>query len=199
MSIQRRFKQAGVSIEIIIAIALSVVALFFILGLFSDNLHTMATTGKLAQMNNNNETKTQFAEGNPTKTEINVQLVGDQGTLAWYNAQAKATIEQLGAKTTPLTDQEKIDLAKALTIFGDTSANWGSNALSQSPTLPNGYNYLNFGISNGIKIDYDLCQTQYPPNHSTPGNALSWPDGGYNQDIGQANLNNARALDSLSW
>ena len=186
-----------VSIEIILSIALSVVALFFILGLFSDNLHTMATTGKLAQMNNNNETKTQFAEGNPTKTEINVQLVGDQGTLAWYNAQAKATIEQLGAKTTPLTSQELTDLARALTIFADTSLNnWGPDALS-STQLPDGTSYFNFGFNapNNIKVTYsaiDGYKTSYL------GKSIRWSTGGYSYK-GHADIGNAVALSNLPW
>ena len=183
MSIKKRFRKAGITIEVAIAIALSVAVLFLVLGMFSDNLQTMATKSGLAKQTDTNATENKVAYaagGNPTATQINVQLVGDQGTLAWYNAQAKTTIENLGAKAN-LTDQELVDLARALTVFAESipsqhsvTNGWQNEALSSAKLAGGNLTYAQVASKNNIYLFWGNPAYQTNVNTSTPRPPYIW-------------------------
>lgn len=130
-------KNAEVTIEITLSIALSIVVLFLTLGLFSDNLKSMASNSGIHNLfNRNNEiakTKTDSWGIDPTKTQVNVQVVADQG-LDWYISNAQATIDKY-LKTPPTTSAQMGDLAKAETIakIGGVLTASTENTLSKYP------------------------------------------------------------------
>lgn len=115
-------KKAAITIEVTLSVALSILVLFLALGLFSDNLATMAANSGLQNLFNKSQKTTYSTQTvNPTKTSINVnetsqenvQVVASQGiTLAEYLEQAQKTIDKY--KATPPTDQAQMeDLARA--------------------------------------------------------------------------------------
>lgn len=126
----RNFKLAAITIEIGLSLALALVVLFSLLALFSDNLDAMAKGGINNLFNRDNSTnrdnlatKTAWVpSGNdPTRTQINVAIVGSQGltlvTLDDYVNNAQATINKYKDRN-DLTPTEIEDLAKAITILG---------------------------------------------------------------------------------
>ena len=114
-------KSAAISIEITLSLVMSVVALFFVLGLFGNNLQEMAQASGINNLFNrdNNVEKTFDADSakyvaGSTPTQVNVQLVGDQG-LNYFITNAQATISKY--KENPPENQSEIeDLAKAVAI-----------------------------------------------------------------------------------
>ncbi len=111
-------KIAGITIEVTLSVALSILVLFLALGLFSDNLATMAANSGIQNLfNRNNEiakTKQDTWGIHPTKTQVNVQVVADQG-LSWYLTQAQEKIAYYN-QNPPTTQAQVEDLAKQLTI-----------------------------------------------------------------------------------
>lgn len=187
MSIRKRLK-AGVTIEVVMAIALSVVVLFLVLGLFSDNIQTMATRGKLAQMNaHNNDNKTVYEDqtGDPTQTQINVQMVGDQGTLAWYHSQAQAIIEGIGSQPPPLSDKALVDLARALTVFAESvpaahsvTNGWQNEALGGTKLAGTGISYAQLASNNHIYFMWGYSNRyQTTAQLSTGSKNYDWKNG----------------------
>lgn len=118
-------KKAAITIEVTLSVALSVLALFLVFGLFSDNLATMAANAGIRNLFKSNEvakTKPDTWNIHPAKTQVNVsqvnvQVVADQGlTLEQYISQAQSKIAYY--KEHPPTTQAEIeDLAKQLTIL----------------------------------------------------------------------------------
>lgn len=156
-------RNAEVTIEITLSIALSVIVLFLALGLFSSNLSTMAANSGIRRLfNNNSATKTvqQNWGNNPTASQVNVQIVADQGelkTLADYTNWATTIIDQYKDRT-DLTPSQQQDLAKAYTI---KSMNAGSNSVCDSACTGHGIsiqlNSMTGGqtIVNSQKLTYD--------------------------------------------
>lgn len=108
-------KSAGVTVELILAILLAVVVLFFILSMFSDNLKTMVTSSNMANVWDNTH-KTTFGTQQYDPTSVNVQVLAEQGhTLQWYIDQATTAIDKY-KDTPPATLSEVEDLAKWATI-----------------------------------------------------------------------------------
>lgn len=111
-------RQAGITIEITLSVALAVVALFLVIGLFSDNLQTMAAGG---MQNLFNRDKAAIKTGqdswiaDQTGSQVNVQVVADQG-LEYYLSSAQSTIDKYKDRT-DLTQAQIEDLAKAITIL----------------------------------------------------------------------------------
>lgn len=213
MSIRKRLK-AVVTIEVVMAIALSVVVLFLVLGLFSENIQTMATKGKLAEMNRHNDAKTSFEPQavDPTQTQINVQMVGDLGTLAWYHSQAQATIESLGAKAT-LTNQELIDLARALTVFAESvpgyegvKDGWQNQAINNNcmgnTTCGSGStnSYWTVGYTHGIIFRWSSYVTKInlKDNNWSNGNPNAGVDPSDNDDV-RVRVSNVQSINSYPF
>lgn len=123
-------KKAAITIEVTLSVALSILVLFLALGLFSDNLATMAANSGIQNLfNRSNQTaKTYYShqKQDPTKTAVNmntsqvlVQIAGSQGgtndtkpTLAQYLKQAQDTIDKYN-KTPPADQSQREDLARA--------------------------------------------------------------------------------------
>lgn len=121
-------KKAGITIEIALSLALMVVVLFLVLGLFSNNLQAIAShSGILNFFSKKNEVAKTFSTADyqkvdPTQTQVNVQVVADQG-LDFYLAKAQNTVDQAKNATTPLSQQQIEDLARAITALSfDNSA-----------------------------------------------------------------------------
>lgn len=114
-------KSAEVSVELSLSIIMSVAVLFIGLGLFSKNLENIAIASGMKNLFNSEKAVKTFdddaklyAGNNPTKTQINVQLVADQG-LNYYLSGAQATIKKYKA-TPPENQSQTEDLARAATI-----------------------------------------------------------------------------------
>ncbi len=111
-------KKAGITVEVTLSIVLAVLVLFLTLGLFSGNLKTLVENGGIQTLFDKDASADKIAynpkEGDPTATQVNVQVVAEQG-LEWYLTQAQEAIQMY--KENPPTTQEQIeDLAKAATI-----------------------------------------------------------------------------------
>jgi len=80
-------------------------------------------------------------------------MVADQGTLAWYNIQAKGTIKRLG-KLDSLTNAQVIDLAKSLTVFGKSTATspMGETLFKNTTLAGTQLSYYNLGKNNNPSI-----------------------------------------------
>ncbi len=79
--IKRERKFAMVSTEVAVGIALTVVALFVVLGLFGDNLSTLVANTKLGNVFNENSSKTEYNsfDRDYSDSQVNVQIMGEQG------------------------------------------------------------------------------------------------------------------------
>jgi hypothetical protein len=123
-------KSAGVTLELILAITLAVVVLFFILSLVGDDLKTMVASGRISNMFVNGQ-KTTYNNQAFDPTQVNVQVLAEQGntfqTLA--DAQNQAIDKIKGYLTNPPQNADQVmDLAKWLTIAKTTVS---ASALSQ--------------------------------------------------------------------
>lgn len=188
----KKFKKAGISIEFVLATVLALVVIFSVLGLFSKNLKTM-----VANSNFNNLLHKQHATDYDHKNmdysvaqknlEQNVQIVAEQGmTVAQYHAQAMATINAIAQLPQPLSDTDKINLAKALTIYVESGTKDARSMIYEPLTVsvqgkPQDYNYRTLGTDNGIYISYS------GPNYSTtvqndPKSPYQWGKGNPNID-----------------
>lgn len=114
----RNSRRAAITVEMALAASLGVLVLFLIIGLFSNTIKDMIASSNISRMYTNNSART--ADTNkrwtvdPTGTQVNVQLVGEQG-LQWYLTHAQAIINNY-KQTPPQNDAQKQDLAKQLTI-----------------------------------------------------------------------------------
>lgn len=126
---------AEVTVEIGLSLALSIVVLILALGLFNDNIKSMASNGGIRNLFKSNEiakVETDKANwgNNPARTEIHVQVVADQG-LSGYVNKAKDKCKTY-ALTNPTTEAQVEDMAKQLTVLaigiGSTDG-FDSNAL----------------------------------------------------------------------
>ncbi len=122
-------KLAGITIEVTLSIALSLVVMFLMFGLFSDNLQTMAANSGLFKFffrQNNEIAKTAQTKWktDPTKTVVtvyapksqtNVEVIADQGLeLKKYYDNVQNSINELINKPV-LTPAEQMNLAKYIT------------------------------------------------------------------------------------
>ena len=134
MSIKvRNAKKAGITVEVALAALLSVTVLFLVLGLFSQNLQVMAANSNINNLFKNSDRMTAHNGFNRdyASSQVNVQIVGEQGITAIHD-QAKKAIDALAAKTTPLTDQEIASLAKYLTILAMSASGDPTHAIPKS-------------------------------------------------------------------
>lgn len=113
--ILRGRKSAGVTLELILAITLAVLVMFFILGLVGDNLKTMVANSGFQNMFENKQ-KVTYGKQNFDPTQVNVQVLADQGlTLQQYLDSAIAIITKY--ENTPPPNQEELEkLAQAAAV-----------------------------------------------------------------------------------
>jgi hypothetical protein len=112
-----RAKQGAISIEISLSLALSVVILTVVLSLFSANIEKIAeASGLYNYFFHRSEKVTTYNDQkyDATKTQVNVQLVADQG-LTYYIDNALATIDKY-KETPPETLSQTEDLARAAAV-----------------------------------------------------------------------------------
>lgn len=183
----RGIKKAEVTLEAVLAVALSAIVLFFVLGLFGDNVSTMVQNSRIYQLfNKDNSKKTSWEkyDNDPTKTQMNVQIVADQATLSWYHNQALQQIEKLAAITDPLTDQQTIDLAKFLTIFSQSAPQGVNKTKALTETYVEGTNitYYQLARNNSIVINDIEYRTQFPVHSLNKLKIVKWgTDKDYNE------------------
>ncbi|MDD3437186.1 MAG: hypothetical protein PHC64_08560 [Candidatus Gastranaerophilales bacterium] len=161
-------KNAGITIEITLSLALTVVVLFLLLGLFSDNIQTMAAgTGMQNLFNRDNEfaqtsmTKLAF---DPTGTQVNVQIVADHG-LEEIHLAAQAVIERLAALDN-LTPAQIMELAQSLTVYCESGNIAPDYELVTYKPLAHKY---------GIEILFNRHLTIINSNSTTP-TVVNWND-----------------------
>jgi len=158
MSIKvRNAKRAGITVEVALAALLSVTVLFLVLGLFSQNLQVMAANSNINNLFNRTDKMTAHNSFNRdyTSSQVNVQIVGEQGITAIHD-QAQKAIDALAAKTTPLTDQEIASLAKYFTILAMSA--------SEDPEIAIPKCYDKIMLDNGdihVNTNINLPETNY--------------------------------------
>lgn len=174
-----KVKRAEVTVEVVLSGLLAVVVLFLVLGLFSKNLKTMFSNTNMNNFyieNNSAKTANSFMKNDPTKTQINVAIVAEQGLEA-YHIKARAKIEAFALLKDSLTAEQKTNLAEALTIYS-VSGDYGT-ADSQYST------YKQLGLNNGINISFKTgaCRTIVAGDSKSPYN---W---GINNNNANTNVN----------
>jgi len=155
-------KRAEITIEMAIAIAMSVVVVLLVLKLFGGNISTIVKNSGIGRLlyKDNSIAKTAWAD-DPTKTQINVQIVADQGSLAQYHNDAAAAIERYETEshTDTLTAENLENLALQLTIYAESGPTGvRPNELLMAKFAKNpALTYVQFGINHGVR----LYLTQY--------------------------------------
>jgi len=156
----RMNKKRADTTEVILAVTLAVLVTYFILNLFSTNINTLVNNSGIHKLlfKNNADNKTSFSkmDTDPTKTEVNVQMVADQADLARYHNEAAGVIEDIALESEGgnIDEQEKIRLAKFLTIYAE-SGNTGATTLLEEKhddDYLKGMSYGQLGRQNGVNI-----------------------------------------------
>lgn len=143
-------KAASVTLELMLAILLAVLVLFFILSTFSDNLRAMVANSNIKNMFDNHQ-KITYTNQSFDPTSVNVQVLAEQGgiitpsPLNTLDDFKHAAIDKVNhyATNPPQNEAEVLDLAKWATIAQITT---GSTVLTEelATTFSNSY---------GINID----------------------------------------------
>lgn len=154
-------KAAGVTVELMLAIALAVVVLFFVLSIFSNNLKTMVANSDMHRMWDKSE-KSTYSNFNRdysnstvggSSSQVNVQVLAEQGlsTLPDFINAAKTNADSYN-NNPPQTQAQVEDLAKCLTILKMTG---GASAIKQYDGLISKY-----GISINMSNSFYVTQVQ---------------------------------------
>lgn len=93
-------KSGAITVEVAIGIALAVIVVLVALGMFSENLATMVSSSGFANMfKNSNKTTYSSFERDYTNSQVNVQLIGEQGLAMLRNIANNKAIEQIDKYT----------------------------------------------------------------------------------------------------
>jgi len=159
MLVRMKKKRADLN-EIVFSIAMVTLVVLLILQLFNTNINTLVNNSGIHKLlfKNNADDKTSFSkmDTDPTKTQVNVQMVADQGTLAKYHNEAAGVIENATLDSFPLDDMQKEDLGKFLTVYAE-SGNTSPDILLDERHTDNYFNnlsYRQFGRNNGVEVDF---------------------------------------------
>lgn len=183
--IKRGKKAGGITVELLLAIILAVVVLFFILSLFSDNLKTMVASSRISNMFDNNN-KTTYANQAFDPTSVNVQVLAEQGnTLKTLDDYKKAAIEKINhyAASPPANEAEVMDLAMWASIaktIKDTSGSGGTTTLTSFlPSNLESEFYTQYGIRVQITYNssYHTTINPTPNNYITTAKVVNFPVG----------------------
>jgi len=158
-------KRAEVTIEMVMSVLIAVMAVYLVLNLFGKNIQTVVENSGLYKVvhGDNADKKTAYKpmDTDPTKTQINVQIVADQGSLAEYHGDAAATIERYETEshTGTLTPENIQNLALQTTIFvaSDTSGA-SSKKLLKAAYFGNNPTKTYYDFTNndcGINVSYE--------------------------------------------
>lgn len=154
-------KAAGVTVELMLAITLAVVVLFFILNIFGDNLKTMVASSGIQRMYDN-EQKTTYSTQKYDPTSVNVQVLAEQGnTLDDYKKKADEKIDGY-TKNPPKNQDEVIDLAKWATIAKIITTKNSDGSVEPSLSMANEQFCYQYGIAIG-----DFTSATYNANFNT--------------------------------
>lgn len=89
-------KSGAITVEVAIGIALAVIVVLVALGLFSENLSNMVSSSGIANMFKNSNKTTYSSFGRDyTNSQVNVQLIGEQGLAMLRNIANNKAIEQI--------------------------------------------------------------------------------------------------------
>lgn len=169
-----RARKASISIEVSLSVLLASAVLIIALGLFSENLKAMALNSSMTNFFKGNRAKTAntFMDSNAVNNRVtvaqlpaaqNVGIVGDQGqTVESEHSSAQATIEALAKLPQPLSGQQLIDLALALTLFGESGIHDGDTTLGEAKVAGTDTTYSTLASNNHIIITFrDGSQETY--------------------------------------
>jgi hypothetical protein len=143
-------KRSEISVEMCISIALAVVVLFVVVGLFNNNLQAMVASSNMSNMWNNTQKTTYSTQTeDPTKnsaigSQVNVQVLAEQGGLNTLDDYINAAIANVDYydKNPPTTEDSVEDLAKCLTIL----------KMTKGITVYDQHDGTNLATTHGIKI-----------------------------------------------
>ena len=141
-------RKAEVTLEFILTAILGITILFFVMGLFNDNLKVLANAGGINNLFHRDQVTGYQKGGKDYKdSQVTVATIGDQG-LKWYMSDSEKTINILGART-DLSNTELINLAKALTVYpnaGGDPNKFGKVAMEHHifPDFDKGTTTINF-------------------------------------------------------
>ena len=101
--LKRGFKSAMITVELAISLVLVLVVLFFTLGLFGNNLKDMFASSNFKNVFNGEDVKTFFAmfNRNYSNSQIDIQLLGQQGLQVVRKKANNGSLGILDANTTP--------------------------------------------------------------------------------------------------
>ncbi len=172
-------KSAMVTMEVLLAIILTLGALFLVLGLFNNNLKEMVDNSGFQSLFKKDVTATAYENTNKdyTNSQLNVQIAGQQG-LQWYMDKTQDLIDVFVAKSAenppvPLTASQQIDLAKYFTVksilnqweIADTGSRGDENALAAANGINNGEgvenpSLISVGHSSSTTIDVAVIKPE---------------------------------------
>ncbi len=157
----RHARKASITVEVALTAVLSLTVLFLVLGLFSQNLQAMAEGSNINNLFNKKHIATTYNsfDKNYQNSQVNVQIVGEQGLetkIAAYHDSAQKAIETLATKPS-LTTQDKVNLAKYLTIFAESGTEAPQDTLEHSYMNVKGMQkqYSQIASDNSINIVFD--------------------------------------------
>ena len=139
MEFIKRCKSAMVTIELVISLVLVVVVLFVTLGLFSDNLKGVFTTGNFQNIFNGNGAKTLFSAFNKdySSSQVSVMVMSDQGLEV---LRKKANDAALKILQDGVTDSNKDTLAYLVSVIKIIDGNGGNVVIGDYTVGVNGTN-----------------------------------------------------------
>lgn len=151
-------KAAGVTVELMLAITLAVVVLFFVLSIFGDNLKTMVASSGIQNMYENNK-KTTYSTQQYDPTQVNVQVLAEQGSTVKpiddYKTEAATKIDGY-VKNPPKNQDQVFDLAKWATIAKIITTKNSDGSVEPSLSIAN----EQFCYKYGIAIDDFTARTE---------------------------------------
>lgn len=116
-----RARQASLTVEISLTVVLASLTLIMILGLFSEQLRTMASDMSFKRLFSKNsatgveKTAPVTYSQDPTASQINVQVVAEQGLDTYYDA-VQDRLNFLTDLKDPLTPAQQVNLAECVTL-----------------------------------------------------------------------------------
>ncbi len=159
-------KRASITSEVSFTILATLAILFLALGMFQDNIKQFIDKGGFPSVWNANAVKTAQENWNidPTKRAIittpEIQTTSWDAILQGLNNKAKKKIETYyaiyianGSNENSLTEVQKVELAKWLAIFANSSKQYsGVYALTGTYLENTDYSYAQFGYDQKIDV-----------------------------------------------
>lgn len=202
MSNIKSSRKAAITVEISLSILLAIGVLFLALRLFSNNLKEMADNSGIHNMFQKNTTASTFGNDPtstsvtvakiPTQTQIPVEIVAEQG-LSDYHKEAQDTIETLAAKASPLSAQDAVNLAQALTVFAESDASTDVKpaTLLTGTKTANQISYQTLASNNHISFDFS-----YYYQTTVNGETYDWKNANSRAKDEKLRIENVKAIEA---